>query len=129
MRWYCNSVTAPKIFYCFLTINRVEYGMTQFDVIFVLPYLFSDHPSFPEGILKRTLEDHGFSVGVIETPSWQEPGSFSILGAPRLFFAIIPGPVDSVVLNYTSMRKRRQEDLYQKNGEAFFLLLWYHPCP
>ena len=94
--------------------------MTQFDVIFVLPYLFSDHPSFPEGILKRTLEDHGFSVGVIETPSWQEPGSFSILGAPRLFFAIIPGPVDSVVLNYTSMRKRRQEDLYQKNGEAFF---------
>lgn len=94
--------------------------MPKFDVIFVLPYLFSDHPSFPEGILKRTLEAHGFSVGIIETPSWQEPGSFSALGAPRLFFAIIPGPVDSVVLNYTSTRKRRQEDLYQENGGAFF---------
>ncbi|MCX6580492.1 MAG: YgiQ family radical SAM protein [Candidatus Aminicenantes bacterium] len=94
--------------------------MPKFDVIFVLPYLFSDHPSFPEGILKRALEAHGFSVGIIETPSWQEPAAFSVLGAPRLFFAIIPGPVDSVVLNYTSTRKRRQEDLYQKNGGAFF---------
>lgn len=94
--------------------------MPKFDVIFVLPYVFSDHPSFPGGILKRTLEAHGFSVGVIETPSWQEAGSFAVLGPPRLFFAIIPGPVDSVVLNYTSTRKRRQEDLYQKNGGAFF---------
>jgi uncharacterized radical SAM protein YgiQ len=94
--------------------------MPKFDVIFVLPYLFSDHPSFPEGVLKRTLENYGFSVGVIETPYWQEPQSFSVLGAPRLFFAIIPGPVDSVVLNYTSTRKRRQEDLYQENGSAFF---------
>jgi uncharacterized radical SAM protein YgiQ len=94
--------------------------MPEFDVIFVLPYLFSDHPSFPEGILKRSLEASGFSVGVIETPAWQNPESFSLLGAPRLFFAIIPGPVDSVVLNYTSTRKRRREDLYQKNGSAFF---------
>lgn len=94
--------------------------MQKYDIIFVLPYLFSDHPSFPEGILKRVLEAHGFSVGIIETPSWQDPGSFTVLGPPRLFFAVIPGPVDSVVLNYTSTRKRRREDLYQENGNAFF---------
>lgn len=94
--------------------------MTKFDVIFVLPYVFSDHPSFPEGILKRALEANGFSVGVIETPDRQKPESFTRLGAPRLFFAIIPGPVDSVVLNYTSTRKRRKEDLYQIDGNAFF---------
>ncbi len=93
--------------------------MAKFDVIFVLPYMFSDHPSFPEGILKRTLEANGFSVGVIQAPAWQKPESFAVLGAPRLFFAIIPGPVDSVVLNYTSTRKRRKEDLYQMNGSAF----------
>jgi radical SAM superfamily enzyme YgiQ (UPF0313 family) len=94
--------------------------MQKYDIIFVLPYLFSDHPSFPEGILKRVLESHGFSVGVIETPSWQDPGSFTVLGSPRLFFAVIPGPVDSVVLNYTATRKRRREDLYQEIGDAFF---------
>jgi uncharacterized radical SAM protein YgiQ len=94
--------------------------MARFDVILVLPYPFSDHPSFPEGILKKALEVEGFSVGIIETPSWQKPYSFAVLGRPRLFFAVISGPVDSVVLNYTSSRKRRREDLYQTGGKAFF---------
>jgi uncharacterized radical SAM protein YgiQ len=92
----------------------------MFDVIFILPYCFSDHPSFPEGILKRVLEAEGFSVGVIETPFWQDKGSFAKLGKPKLFFAIIAGPLDSVVLNYTSLHKRRKEDLYQTGGKAFF---------
>jgi len=94
--------------------------MSPFDVILVLPYPFSDHPSFPEGILKKALEAKGFSVGVIETPFWQKPDSFAVLGRPRLFFAVVAGPVDSVVLNYTSSRKRRREDLYQGEGKAFF---------
>jgi len=94
--------------------------MKRFDVILVLPYPHSDHPSFPEAILKRALEAEGFSVGSLETPFWQKPESFAILGRPRLFFAIVSGPVDSVVLNYTSSRKRRKEDLYQLGGKAFF---------
>ncbi len=94
--------------------------MPTFDVIFVLPYLFSDHPSFPEGILRKALEIEGYRVGIIETPFWQEKESFAALGKPRLFFAVISGPVDSVVLNYTSSRKRRREDLYQIGGQAYF---------
>lgn len=94
--------------------------MPKFDIIFVLPYIFSDHPSFPEGLLKKTLEANGFSVGIIAAPFWQELAAFSGLGPPNLFFAIIPGPVDSVVLNYTSTRKRRKQDLYQEEGLAFF---------
>jgi uncharacterized radical SAM protein YgiQ len=94
--------------------------MNQFDVVFVLPYPFADHPSFPEGLLKRALERKGFSVGVLETPFWQKSESFTALGRPKLFFAVISGPVDSVVLNYTSSRKRRNEDLYQMEGKAFF---------
>lgn len=94
--------------------------MDRFDVILVLPYPFSDHPSFPEAILKKALEGEGFSVGIIETPFWQKAESFARLGRPRLFFAVVSGPVDSVVLNYTSSRKRRREDLYQVGGKAFF---------
>jgi len=94
--------------------------MSSFDVIFVLPYPFSDHPSFPEGILRKALEIEGYRVGIIETPFWQEKESFAALGKPRLFFAVISGPVDSVVLNYTSSRKRRREDLYQIGGKAYF---------
>jgi uncharacterized radical SAM protein YgiQ len=94
--------------------------MSPFDVIFVLPYPFADHPSFPEGLLKRALEASGLSVGIIEAPSWQKKEAFQGLGRPRLFFAIISGPVDSLVLNYTANRKRRKEDLYQWEGKAFF---------
>ena len=94
--------------------------MSSFDVIFVLPYPFSDHPCFPEGILKKALEIEGFRVGILETPLWQEKESFAALGKPKLFFAVISGPVDSVVLNYTSSRKRRREDLYQLGGKAYF---------
>jgi uncharacterized radical SAM protein YgiQ len=94
--------------------------MSSFDVIFVLPYPFSDHPSFPEGILRKALEVEGYRVGIIETPFWQDKESFAALGKPRLFFAVISGPVDSVVLNYTSARKRRREDLYQLGESAYF---------
>ena len=94
--------------------------MSPFDVILVLPYPFADHPSFPEGILKRALETADFSVGVIETPFWQDRESFTALGRPALFFAVVSGPLDSVVLNYTAGRRRRREDLYQRDGAAFF---------
>lgn len=94
--------------------------MRDFDVIIVMPYPFADHPSFPEGILKRSLEADGFRTGVIETPLWSKPESFGIMGRPRLFFAVISGPVDSLVLNYTSSRRRRREDLYQFGGHSFF---------
>ncbi len=92
----------------------------RFDVIIVQPYPFADHPSFPEGILKRALETAGYSVGVIEAPYWQERESFTRLGRPALFFAVVSGPLDSVVLNYTAGRRRRREDLYQFEGRAFF---------
>ncbi|HUU04897.1 MAG TPA: YgiQ family radical SAM protein [Patescibacteria group bacterium] len=92
----------------------------MYDVILVQPYPFADHPSFPEGILKRALEAAGFRVGVIETPFWQDKESFATLGRPRLFFAVISGPLDSLVLNYTASRRRRRKDLYQFEGAAFF---------
>jgi uncharacterized radical SAM protein YgiQ len=92
----------------------------EYDVIIVQPYPFADHPSFPEGILKRALAADGFRVGVIEAPDWQGRDSFTRLGRPALFFAVVPGPLDSVVLNYTAGRRRRREDLYQFGGHAFF---------
>ena len=92
----------------------------EYDVILVLPYPFADHPSFPEGILKRSLEAAGFSVGAIETPFWQETADFTALGRPRLCFAVVSGPIDSVVLNYTAGRRRRREDLYQMDGQGYF---------
>jgi len=92
----------------------------QFDIILVLPYPFSDHPSFPEGLLASALRADGFRVGVLDALHWQDPHEFTLLGRPELFFAIVSGPVDSVIMNYTPTLKRRREDLYQTDGNAFF---------
>lgn len=59
-------------------------------------------------------------MGLLETPFWQDRDAFAALGKPWLCFAIVTGPVDSVLLNYTSLKKRRNEDLYQEGGKAFF---------
>lgn len=91
-----------------------------YDVIFFMPAPFTDHPSFPEALIARSLEHAGFSVGVIAQPHWQSAEDFAQLGRPRFFAGIIPGPVDSIVLNFTSTGKRRSEDLYQPEGKAYF---------
>jgi len=91
-----------------------------FDIILVMPYPFTDHPSFPEGILANVLKAEGFRVGVIDSPHWQDPREFTRLGRPQLFFAIVPGPVDSIIMNFTPTGKRRREDLYQMDGNAYF---------
>ncbi|MDR2734208.1 MAG: radical SAM protein [Spirochaetota bacterium] len=93
---------------------------TSPDVTLVLPYIYSDHPSFPEALIARVFSAAGYTLAIIEQPRWQENRAFAALPRPKLFFAIIPGPVDSVVLNYTSTHKRRNEDLYQFDGNAFF---------
>ncbi|HOG64131.1 MAG TPA: YgiQ family radical SAM protein [Spirochaetota bacterium] len=99
----------------------VRYGAhVSFDVILFMPAPFTDHPSFPEALIARSLERAGFSVGVIEQPHWQSADDFARCGRPGLFAGIVPGPVDSVALNFTSTGKRRNEDLYQPEGNAYF---------
>jgi uncharacterized radical SAM protein YgiQ len=101
-------------------ITPREASAARPDVTLVLPYVYSDHPSVPEALIARGLEAAGFTIAIVEQPRWQENHAFAALPRPKLFFAIVPGPVDSVALNYTSTRKRRSEDLYQFDGNAFF---------
>ncbi len=93
---------------------------STYDVILVLPYPFADHPSFPEALLAAALKQEGFRVGILDVPHWQDEREFLRLGRPELFFAIVPGPVDSLIMNYTPTLKRRREDLYQIHGGAYF---------
>ncbi len=86
--------------------------MKIYDVIFVSGDYCVDHPLNALGVLKRVLEDNGFSVGVIEKPDWTKNDDFLKLGKPRLFFGITSGSVDSMLQNYTSLKKPRKDDAY-----------------
>jgi len=99
----------------FLPISREDMkkrGWDELDVIFVSGDAYIDHPSFGIPLLARWLEFHGFRVGIIPQPDWHSKDAFMTLGAPRLFFAVSAGAMDSMVAHYTPARKLRHDDAY-----------------
>ena len=87
----------------------------QYDIIFVSGEIYFDHPMSGIAILKRLLEKNGYSVGVIEKPTTEE--EITRLGEPKLFFGIASGSIDSMVRNYTPLKKRREDDVYSDYEE------------
>ena len=87
----------------------------QYDIIFISGEIYFDHPLCGTAILKRLLEKYGYKVGVIEKPVKEE--EIKQLGQPKLFFAVSSGAIDSMVRNYTPLKKRRGEDEHSDYDE------------
>jgi uncharacterized radical SAM protein YgiQ len=99
----------------FLPISLAEArqrGWHELDVIFVTGDAYIDHPAFGVPLLARFLEARGFRVGIIAQPDWRQSEAFTVLGRPRLFFAVSAGAMDSMVAHYTPARKLRHDDAY-----------------
>ncbi len=99
----------------FLPTTRDEMdalGWDSCDVIIVTGDAYVDHPSFGMAIVGRLLEAHGFRVGIVDQPSWQDRTAFEALGAPNLFFGVTAGNMDSMINRYTADRKIRRDDAY-----------------
>ena len=82
----------------------------QYDIILITGDPFIDHPLNGAAILKRFLEKNKFKVGIIETPDWKSSKDFTKLGKPKLCFGITSGAMDSMVENYTPLKKERDKD-------------------
>ena len=91
-------------------------GISQFDIILVTGDAYVDHPSFGTALIGRVLWDKGYTVGIIAQPDWNRDRDFTALGAPRLFFGVSSGSVDSMVNNFTPNLKRRKKDVYSPGG-------------
>jgi uncharacterized radical SAM protein YgiQ len=91
-------------------------GWSQPDVVFVSGDAYVDHASFAAAILGRWLEHHGFKVAVLAQPDWKSADAWRELGAPRLFYAVSAGAMDSMINHYTANRKRRNADAYSPGG-------------
>ncbi len=105
----------------FLPTSRAEMaalGWDRCDVIIVTGDAYVDHPSFGMAIIGRVLEAQGFKVGIIAQPDWRTPAAFEALGAPRLFFGVTGGNMDSMVNRYTSDRRVRSDDAYTPGGQG-----------
>jgi uncharacterized radical SAM protein YgiQ len=111
----------PRTAAPFLPMTRAEMqalGWRQCDVIIVSGDAYVDHPSFGMAIIGRVLEAQGLRVGIIAQPDWHSAEPFRALGAPRLFFGITAGNMDSMVNRYTADKRVRSDDAYTPGGRG-----------
>ncbi|MDE6166810.1 MAG: YgiQ family radical SAM protein, partial [Muribaculaceae bacterium] len=94
-------------------------GWTHVDVVLFSGDAYVDHPSFGAAVIGRTLQALGLNVAIVPQPNWRDDlRDFRKFGAPRLFFGISPGAMDSMVNHYTAARRRRRDDAYTPGGRA-----------
>ena len=105
-----------------ITLDEVKrLGWDQVDVVLVTGDAYIDHPSFGTAVIGRTLEAAGYKVAVIPQPNWRDDlRDFRKFGAPRLFFGVTSGAMDSMVNHYTAARRLRHDDAYTPGGQAGF---------
>lgn len=88
-------------------------GWDYVDVVLFSGDAYVDHPSFGAAVVGRVLEKAGYRVAIVPQPNWQDDlRDFKKFGAPRLFFGISAGAMDSMVNHYTANRRRRSDDAY-----------------
>ncbi len=103
----------------FLPISKADMqqrGWDELDFVYISGDAYVDHPSFGHAIITRTLEAHGYRVGLICQPDWKCKESIQILGKPRLGFLVSGGNMDSMVNHYSVSKKLRKNDSYTPGG-------------
>lgn len=105
----------------FLPMNLPEMralGWNELDILFITGDAYVDHPAFGVALLGRWLVHHGFRVGIVAQPRWNDTEDISRMGRPRLFVGVTAGALDSQLAHYTAFRKKRHDDAYTPGGLA-----------
>lgn len=105
----------------FLITERAEMearGWAELDFVLITGDAYVDHPSFAGSVIGRLLEHHGYRVGLIAQPDWQDVNAFKVLGKPRLASLVTAGNLDSMLNKFTAAKKFRHNDAYSPGGES-----------
>ena len=87
-----------------------ELAWEQLDIVLVSGDTYIDSPYSGMAIVGRLLLQAGYRVGIIAQPDWESDKDITRLGEPKLFWGVSSGLVDSMVANYTAMKKFRNSD-------------------
>ncbi len=94
-------------------------GWDYIDIIFFTGDAFFDHPSSGTACIARYLQSFGYRIAIVPQPNWRDDlRDFRKLGAPRLYFAVNSGAMDSMVNHYTAAKRLRSDDAYTPEGKA-----------
>ena len=111
----------PSTSGAFLPTTKAEMqqlGIEQLDVIIVTGDAYVDHPAFGAAMVGRYIQSLGCTVGIIAMPDVRNTSDFTVLGAPRYFFGVTAGNVDSMMSLFTAQKKPRSDDPYVPGGVA-----------
>ncbi len=72
--------------------------------------VYIDGPFDGIAVIGKYLMKHGYRVGVISQPDPESESDITRLGEPILFWGVSSGAVDSMVANYTALKKRKNSD-------------------
>jgi len=92
-------------------------GWKGLDIILVTGDTYIDSPHIGVAVIGHVLAGAGYRVGIIAQPDAKSGGDITRLGEPRLFWGVTAGSVDSMVANYTALKKRRHSDDFTPGGE------------
>ncbi len=93
-----------------------QLGWDALDVILVSGDSYIDSPFIGIAVIGKVLVNAGYKVGVIAQPDIQSPKDITRLGEPTLFWGVSGGSIDSMVANYTALKKKRRSDDYTPGG-------------
>ena len=91
-------------------------GWDRLDIILVTGDSYIDSPYIGAAVIGKVLDRAGYRVGIIAQPDIHSDSDIRRLGEPRLFWGVTAGSVDSLIANYTSLKKRRKSDDYTPGG-------------
>ncbi len=97
-------------------VKRLGWDL-RLDVILVTGDSYIDSPFIGTAVIGKVLLNAGYRVGVIAQPDPKTDADIGRLGEPRLFWGVTAGSIDSMVANYTALKKPRRSDDYTPGGE------------
>ncbi len=104
----------------FLPTTRKEMdtlGWDSLDIIIVSGDSYIDSPFMGTALIGKVLADAGYRVGIIAQPDTKSTRDVGRLGEPKLFWGVTAGSIDSMVSNYTALKRKRRTDDYTPGGE------------
>ena len=93
-----------------------DLGWDAADIILISGDAYMDSPHIGVAVVGKALMKAGFRVGIIAQPDIHSSSDILRLGEPTLFWGITGGSIDSMVVNYTPLKKRRKSDDYTPGG-------------
>jgi len=104
----------------FLPATREEMkklSWNRLDVIIVTGDTYIDSPYIGAAVIGKVLQAAGYKVGIIAQPDIEGEKDITRLGEPALFWGVTAGSVDSMVANYTALKKKRRKDDFTPGGK------------